>query len=116
MQVNLGELLKQTGIVGDDESFFMDDEPPLPPPPMATVTSVVPPTQPQPTLQLQLPMITPVLETKESNNVYLINQLLSMILKLEIDHHKSLLKEHKLVVTFNINWCYQYLFIAYLLC
>ena len=69
MQVNLGELLKQTGIVGDDESFFMDDEPPPLPPPVA---SVVPPTQPQPTMQLQLPMMTPVIETKESNNVYLI--------------------------------------------
>ena len=71
VQVNLAELLKQTGIVGDDESFFMDDEPPpppLPPPPPPPLPVVAAATLVQPP-QLQLPMITPVLEPKESNNV-----------------------------------------------
>lgn len=58
VQVNLAELLKQTGIVDDDESFFMMDEEPVqqpaPPPPL-------PPDQ-----QQQLPLV----ETKE-NNVHL---------------------------------------------
>lgn len=35
VQVNLAELMKQTGIVDDDESFFMDEEPaPMAPPPV----------------------------------------------------------------------------------
>ena len=76
MQVNLGELLKQSGIVGDDESFFMDDEPQLPPLAISTAAVAVaaPITQPliqqQPPLQspLQQPtMVTSLLETKENN-------------------------------------------------
>jgi len=62
VQVNLAELLKQTGIVDDDESFFMDDEPTLPPPP--------PPPQQiqqQPSIQLQMEQPIPPTETKENN-------------------------------------------------
>jgi hypothetical protein len=48
VQVNLAELMKQTGIVDDDESFFMmDDEPVQPPAP----------------LDQQIPLV----ETKENN-------------------------------------------------
>ena len=32
VQVNLAELMKQTGIVDDDESFFMMDDEPVQPP------------------------------------------------------------------------------------
>lgn len=56
VQVNLAELLKQTGIVDDDESFFMDDEPPLPPPP-----------PPQPIVQIPDEQPIPPAETKENN-------------------------------------------------
>lgn len=66
VQVNLAELLKQTGIVDDDESFFMDDEPTLQPPPP-------PPPQQQQQIQQQLPIQIqmeqpiPPTETKENN-------------------------------------------------
>lgn len=58
--VNLAELLKQTGIVDDDESFFMDEEP-LPP---ALPTAPAPPT---PQVQIQLDQQMPAMETKENN-------------------------------------------------
>lgn len=68
VQVNLAELLKQTGIVDDDESFFMDDEPTLQPPPPPP-----PPQQQQQQIQQQLPIQIqmeqpiPPTETKENN-------------------------------------------------
>ena len=58
VQVNLGELLKQTGIVDDDDSFFLDDEP-TPPQPVQQV-------QPQVALQSQ-PMHQPLAESKGNN-------------------------------------------------
>ena len=67
VQVNLAELLKQTGIVDDDESFFMDDEPSLPPPP--------PPSQQmQQQLPIQLQMEQPPAETKENNVICILNR------------------------------------------
>ena len=50
VQVNLGELLKQTGIVDDDDSFFLDDEP-TPPQPVEQVQPQVA-LQPRPMHQL----------------------------------------------------------------
>lgn len=67
VQVNLAELLKETGIA-DDDSFFMDDEP-LPPPPQ--------PQQPQqPMVQIQMdPPPIPAIETKENNVNYIVTFL-----------------------------------------
>ena len=62
VQVNLAELLKQTGIVDDDESFFMDDEPTLPPPPPSQQIQ-----QQQLPIQLQMEQPIPPTETKENN-------------------------------------------------
>lgn len=58
VQVNLAELLKQTGIVDDDESFFMDDEPAPPPPPAPQQQPLVQIAEEQPILPA---------ETKENN-------------------------------------------------
>ena len=74
VQVNLAELMKQTGIVDDDDSFFMmDDEPPPPPPPPAPAPQI--PTVIQPALSVvpAVPQIT--VETKE-NNVRIKNKLI----------------------------------------
>ena len=62
VQVNLAELLKQTGIVDDDESFFMDDEPTLPPPPPPQIQQ-----QQQLPIQMQMEQPIPPTETKENN-------------------------------------------------
>jgi hypothetical protein len=66
VQVNLAELLKQTGIVDDDESFFMDDEPTLPPPPPPQIQQQLP-------IQMQMEQPIPPTETKENNvmNIFL---------------------------------------------
>jgi len=58
VQVNLAELLKQSGIVDDDESFFLDEEPAAPalPAPAPVAVAAVP-----------APVQQPLVESKEHN-------------------------------------------------
>ncbi|XP_046439811.1 chromatin modification-related protein eaf-1-like isoform X4 [Daphnia pulex] len=95
VQVNLAELLKQTGIVDDDESFFMDDEPTLQPPPPPPPQQQQQQIQQQLPIQIQMEQPIPPTETKE-NNMMLAPMLSEMNLIQTLHQHGLALSEDDL--------------------